>query len=152
MADIGAKMKKKHPGGAPPSFVVTDEIIQQAYELACDGKTNGTIAQALGCRRDKTFEPGELCDAIKKGRLEALKRVEQTAYDIAIKDRNPPMCMFLLKCKAGYREKQEIDVNHSYKPIVITKLDGSTIELSKQKKQQQIEQPVEAEIVEDEDT
>lgn len=45
--------------------------------------------------------------------------------------------------------KDQVDVNVNYKPIVIQKLDGSTIELSRAKAQ--IEGAVEPEIVEGED-
>lgn len=129
MAKSAPKTKKKRGGGPKPVIQITPEMLQQAYELSCLGKTNIQIVTALGFNRHIAFEKGELGDAIKKGRLEALKRVEQTAFDIAITDRNPAMCMFLLKCRMGYREKQEIDLTHSFKPVVIQRKDGTTLEL-----------------------
>lgn len=134
-------MAKRGPKPVP----ISDEMIQAAEEMAAKGDTNCQIATQLGIARLITFEKNELANAIKRGRAKQLKEVERTAFQIALEDRNPAMIMFILKCRAGWREKQEIDITHGFRPIVIRKRDGSTVELSLTKDQKEIEDGKEGE-------
>ena len=97
----------------------------------------------------------EIAAIYKNGEAHAHTRVGRTLYKRATDPDKPDItaAIYYTKARMGWREKQEVDVNHHYKPIVITKMDGSTIELGKQKAVPQIaEESVDAEVLEDNDT
>lgn len=119
----------KKPGR--PEIKISPKEIEQAKALAGYGLTNQQIATIIGISLASINNKPQLLDAIKLGKDLAAGNLHRTAYDLAVKDKNPAMIMFLLKCKHGFRERQDIDVTHRMEPIIITRpSDGSVIELS----------------------
>jgi hypothetical protein len=112
-----------------PKKILTEDQLKLAEKLAADNHTNEQIAEKLGICVD-TIERSELYSGvIKKGKQRLLAKVKRTAYEIALQDRNPAMIMFILKCRGGWREKQDIDITHGFKPIIIQRSDGSQLVL-----------------------
>lgn len=145
--------------GGHNKFVPTEEQIGIIKGCAAAGTPIEDVCELLDGIDRKTWmallqRDPEIASHYKNGQAMAHMRVGRTLYQRATDTEKPDItaAIYYTKARMGWREKQELDVNVNYKPIVITRMDGSTIELSKQKKQQQIEQPVEAEIVEDKDT
>lgn len=125
----------KHAGGRP-EIKITPKELEQAKTLAGYGLTNEQIATIIGIGKSTINTKPELLEAIKLGKDLAAGNLHKTAYELAVKDKNPAMIMFLLKCKHGFREKNELDVTHRMEPIIITRpSDGSVIELSHAQKQ-----------------
>lgn len=124
--------------GRPP-LKITDQMISQVQTLAGYGLTNSQIATIIDIAETTLKSKPEFTAAIKKGRELAAGNLHRTAYEMAVKDKNPAMVMFMLKCKHGWREKQEIDITHGFRPVVIRKRDGSTVELSLTKDRKEID-------------
>lgn len=128
-----------------PTVILDPDKIQQAMDMAGYGLTNQQIATILNISVQSINNKPELLEAIKLGKELAANEIHKTAYTLAVKDKNPAMIMFLLKCKHGFREKQEVDINMGFKPVVITKLDGTKIELGMARAAAQIEAKPESE-------
>ena len=72
--------------------------------------TRGIIpaaAEALGCHRSTVYEylkrHPEIGIELENERETMLDHVEAVAYDVAVKDRNPRMIMYLLNCLGRHR-------------------------------------------------
>lgn len=83
---------------------ITPDQLKQASTLAGYGLTNEQIATILGISLRTINNKPELLQAIKDGKATAAATIMQTAFQIARKG-NAAMCMFILKCKHGWREK-----------------------------------------------
>ncbi len=95
---------------ARPFLKFTNQQIEQVKTLAGYGLTNDQVATVMGIAKNTLYNNDELLAAIKTGQAIAATQLHKTAYEIAVKDRNPAMCMFILKCRHGWREKdQELD-------------------------------------------
>lgn len=126
------------PGGRPRKVFTPDQL-ELASKLAGYGLTNDQIANILRIPRSTINNHEELLDAIKLGKDDAAHELHKTAYELAVKDKNPAMLMFWLKCRAGWREKSEIDVNHQLKPIIIRRRDGGAVELRSTEAKERLE-------------
>lgn len=127
--------KERKKVGRPP-IVFDSKELERVKDLACYGLSNEQICRIMGCGLSKATDPGEFSSAIKVGRDLGAEGLFHSAYHLAVVEKNPAMIMFLLKCKHGFREKNELDVTHRMEPIIITRpSDGSVIELSHAQKQ-----------------
>lgn len=82
-----------------------DKDKQQVSVLGALGLKDEQIALVLGVS-ESTLQKYYNTE-LKSGRVLALARVGQTAYNMAISGEQPAMTMFFLKCRGGWREKPD---------------------------------------------
>lgn len=79
-----------------------DETERRTVEaMALAGYRAEDIAEVLGCCRDTVFR--HYGEALKTHSQVAIAKVAQTLFRIAL-DGNPAACMFILKCRARWKE------------------------------------------------
>lgn len=99
------------PGGRP-KFVPPD--IKKAESLAERGLSYKQIAVILGCsartlaRRRKANEDFEA--ALERGRARGVAAVANVLYDLAIKDRDPATCRFIMRAVGGWDDSRRVEV------------------------------------------
>ena len=85
-----------------PKWVPTDEVNDQAQEMASRGLTVAQIADCLGISESTLYgkqnEYKEFMDAIKKGRAEGLNQVSNALFEKAI-DGNVTAMIYYLKVR-----------------------------------------------------
>lgn len=111
--------KKKNPVGRP-AWVMPDLV--EVERIASLGLTQEQIAHSLGialgtlCEKKKQYS--EFNEAIKRGQASGIKKMANVVFDNAVKGESSS-AMFYLKCRAGWREKQEIDLNANVENRII---------------------------------
>lgn len=89
-------------------FSPSDEQRRTVKALAAVGVPHDAIAGYID------VDPKTLRKAFRleldHGALEATAKVGQTLFSIATVDRNVAACIFWLKARAGWREKQQVEV------------------------------------------
>lgn len=106
---------------------MTDEDRATIKELAAHGMNIEQIANVMNYRRRtlyrRIFKDDELKAVIEEGRSEGLAQVTKTAFQLAVSGECPPMTMFFLKTRGGWRETDKKDEGASDLPknIEITK-------------------------------
>lgn len=112
----------------------TDEDLERLSRMAGNGLTNEQIAAIFGIHRD-TFRSyvqndERISSALEKGKAKAVEAISRACFQSAMDPKGVLDRLFWLKSRAGWREKHEIDHTIKARPIVIHKLDGSTMELT----------------------
>lgn len=92
--------------------------VERVEELAAAGLTEGQIARQLGVCQD-TFtkrkkDQDGVVEALARGRKKAIGTIENVAFQAAMKAGDDPRyqtsMIFWLKCQAGWKERQVIEV------------------------------------------
>lgn len=87
--------------------------IARVTELASRGLSQGQIAAALGISertlRNRKTESAEFAEAIEKGQALGIEAVANALFDNA-EGGNVTAQIFFLKARAGWREKQEVEL------------------------------------------
>lgn len=103
---------EKDKGGRPP-FVITEEIIKQAEGLAMRGLTKQQIADALGMGESTLYEKQKeypkFAEALKRGTAKGIAAVTGKLLE-KVNMMDTASIIFYLKCKAGWREGQIIEM------------------------------------------
>ena len=98
-------------------MLINEDQVQLVREWAGYGLTVGQMAAMLGMSKDtferRVKEDNCLSAALEKGRANAIIDVSKSAYGQATSGKTPAMTMFWLKCRAGWKESEEIQI----KPI-----------------------------------
>ncbi len=102
-----------------------------SFVVGSDPRTFDTqIAEqkALYLAGDKS--PFNLYAALEKGRAMACGEIAKTAFDVAVKERNPTMLIWLSKVRLGWREKIEVEgaIKHTFE--FVTQVEGGSIKQS----------------------
>lgn len=100
--------KKAATGAGRPAYKPTQKEREQVEALTGYGMRADQIADVLGIARSTLFK--HFADEIKRGGAVASSRVHQTAYQMATNGRQPAMTMFWLKCRAGWRETNVLEI------------------------------------------
>lgn len=125
------KRGKGRPVGTKKLENLTDENYQQVELMSGIGLTTEQIAALLRISK-KTFE--RMChsdqkfnDAVKVGRANAIAKVSNVAFKMAMSGKNADMTRFYLRCRAGWSEKLNINANIKQEIIFATKIgdDGT---------------------------
>lgn len=137
--------------GRPP-FEITPQTCQKAEALASQGLTMNQIANVLGMGRTTFFEKkaefADFADSIKRGQDVGVSNVVNALYQSAQGETiteeklvgnkvikmsrklpaNPTSCIFFLKNRAGWKDKQEFTGE-----IKFTKIERVIVEAPKPK-------------------
>lgn len=97
----------------------TDEDYKRIETMAGYGLSLSKIAPLFG-RSLRVFHEYKATDerlalALQAGKSKAHLQVHKTAYDLAVSGKCPQMTMFWLKSRAGWMEKQAVEVKASIK-------------------------------------
>lgn len=94
--------------------------------MAGMGLTMDQIAALLDVCPETLFkmqkEDAKLKSSIEKGRANAILAVSKTAYDMAHSGKSSDMTKFYLKCRAGWKETMDLNVNGKTEVTFITKI------------------------------
>lgn len=117
------------PGGRPPNIYklkLTDEDYTKIQSMAGIGLNMEQMAALLGVCRKTLFKmaslDGKLKETIMRGRANAIMNVSNTAYKTAISGKYPEMTRFYLKCRAGWKESMDLNVNGKTEVTFITQI------------------------------
>lgn len=107
------KPKKKPAARKGKGFEWTPQQAAQAESLSGYGLNNPQIAAFFGCSL-RTWEKAisitpAIKEAMESGRAKAAAAVTRTAYDLATSGKCPPMTMFWLKTRLGWREVERVE-------------------------------------------
>lgn len=101
-----------------PNIKITEEIINKAKKFASQGLTQQQIADALGWGTTSLYkylsENTKFANAIKEGQAQGIEKVANALFKTAIKG-NTAAQIFYLKNRAGWADKQELDVTSETK-------------------------------------
>ena len=101
------------------SFVPTEEQRRTVKAFAAVGVQQPAIAGYIGID-PKTLRK-HFRTELDHGSLEATVRVGQTLFSLATVDRNVAACIFWLKARGGWREKNMLDTDgNAQEPLQIT--------------------------------
>ncbi len=93
---------------------ITKEMIKTAKECAGQGMTIEQIAQMLGFGKTKVFKEmkanEDFAEAIRSGQAKGIEQVTNALFNSALGG-NAVAMVFYLKNRAGWRDKQEVDLN-----------------------------------------
>jgi len=107
--------QKKSTVGRKP-IEITKEIIDQAETLAAQGMTQVQIALALGMGESTLYEKmekyPEFSEAIKSGKAQGIAMVTEKLLE-KVMGMDTTSILFYLKCQAGWRDSQDVNVNSS---------------------------------------
>ena len=96
-----------------PKDVFTPAELRLARESARIGLTRDLIAHVLGISTRNLMyrmkEDQELSAAIHEGQTLAYMEIARSAHELAVKDKNHSMLIFLLKTRFGYRDVAQIE-------------------------------------------
>ena len=96
-----------------PRTELSSGDIRLARKSAELGLNGAMIADNLGIGETTFYtlkkENADLHAAVKKGRSKAQTKLARTAYEVAVKDKNVTMLIFLLKTRLGYRDVSSIE-------------------------------------------
>ena len=125
--------ERRGPGRPPGerSVIIDDAMITRIETVAGLGLNLGQIAAYVGVSR-VTFdryrkEHPRIDDAIDRGKAVAIAAVAQTAYKMATNGKNPGMTAFFLKCRAGWQEKNKLDITHNVKTSFVTQIGADGV-------------------------
>jgi AcrR family transcriptional regulator len=118
-ASKAAKAPSKSKGR--PAYEPTQRDREQVEALAGYGLRADQIADTIGVARSTLFK--HFADEIKRGGAVASGRVHQTAYQMATSGRHPASTMFWLKCRAGWRETNVLEIAKLPKLEVVVSKD-----------------------------
>ncbi len=111
-------MTKRKPGRPP--FKITKEVLRKAEGFASRGMTQMQIADALGINYDTLMKyknlNSDFLEAIKEGQAKGIAKITNALFTQA-EDGNTSAAIFYLKNRAGWADKQEIDLEASVKVI-----------------------------------
>lgn len=108
---------EKGTGPGRPAFKANDETRRYVASMVASGHRQGDIAKVVGCD-EKTLRK-HFADEIATAGVEANAKVADTLYQKAIAGDNTCL-IFWLKCRAGWKEKHEVE--HSGEVAVGTTL------------------------------
>lgn len=95
-----AKRKRGRP------TVATDEKRAQVRRMAKIGMRTKDIAAILGISNKTLYN--SFSEDLAAGEAEASNELTKTAFNLALNG-NVPMCIFLLKTRLGYKDKQVLE-------------------------------------------
>lgn len=80
-------------------------------------------------RMSKEDEKLKVC--IEQGRSKAILKVSRSAFELASSGKNPDMTKFYLRCRAGWKEKVEIESTVKQEVTFVTKIgDDGVVKMS----------------------
>ena len=104
-------MAKRKPGRPP--FKITKEVLRKAEGFASRGMTQMQIADALGINYDTLMKYKNLntdfLEAIKAGQAKGIAEITNALFNQG-KNGNTSAAIFYLKNRAGWADKQEVDM------------------------------------------
>lgn len=92
---------------------------EQVEQLAAQGLNEEQIAINLGISQDtlarRKKDTAEFADALKRGKARGIRQVTNTLWNAATDPEKPNMAaaIFFLKARANWRERADVDVQHS---------------------------------------
>ena len=99
--------------------------LQQVEDLAAQGLTLEEISSSLGINPSTLYrkkkQMRELQDALKRGQSKGIAQVANALFSAAL-DGNTSAMIFYLKTRAGWKEKQTIELEGGDKPIKVQDL------------------------------
>ena len=113
-----------HP--LPHTHIPSAKTRQQVAVLIAEGVKQKVVAQVIGIseltlRKHYKEEIAEASDL-------AASRVVETMYNMATSGAFPQATMFYLKCRRGWTEKHNININHSGGVVDMSKLSDSALD------------------------
>ncbi len=123
-------MSKKKPVGRPP-FKITSDVLKKVEGFASRGMNQQQIADALGINIDtlkkyKNINSSFLV-AIKEGQAKGIAKVTNALFEQS-QNGNTSAAIFYLKNRAGWSDKQEVDLNakvNQREEIKVTFIDAT---------------------------
>ena len=101
--------------------------LDKVEQLAAQGLTNAQISDCLGIGERTLYrhksESAELADAIKRGRAKGIAFVSNKLFD-QCKNGNITAIIFFLKARAGWRDRDAIEIHHGDTPTAINFVRG----------------------------
>lgn len=124
-----------------------DQYVRVA-KLAGYGMTNVQIASIYEMSHT-TFEKllkedEELASAMKAGKEQLNEMVINSAFEQAVSGKVPAMTMFWLKCRAGWKENNQLNITGS---VTLESLIKKSIEDEKKEDAIEVEKTIEAEKI-----
>src|ERR1700757_3628879 len=108
---VNPEISKGRPKVGRRPWTPTD--LDQVEALASSGLTYTQIADALGIHvhtlMRKRSQLEAFAEALKRGRAKGISAVANKLWQLAVGG-NVVACIFFLKCQAGWREVQQVDV------------------------------------------
>ena len=96
-----------------PEFKITNEVLKKVEKFASQGMTYGQIAAALGIDPDTLVKyrrkNSDFSAAIKVGQATGIGKITNALFEQA-KDGNTSAAIFYLKNRAGWADRQEVDM------------------------------------------
>jgi transposase len=121
--------------------VASEKQLKEIESMAGIGLNYDQISTILGIS-PSTFDrrlaendgDNPLNDAVQRGRAKALSNVSQAAYNMAIKEKQPTMTQFWLRCKGGWKDTQfhEVDGKFDVKSQTTQMTDQEALEYVRQ--------------------
>lgn len=106
---------------------LTQEQMNMVESMAAIGLNTPQIASIIGVSASsllrRMHDTPEVGQAIERGRAKGIAKISETAYKMADSGDMPTMTQFFLKCKAGWADKQHVEM---------TGKDGSAIKVKHQ--------------------
>jgi transcriptional regulator with XRE-family HTH domain len=103
--------------------------LERARQLAAQGLTREQIACALGVSRSTVFERindnSDFSDAIKAGAADGIAAVTNALFKSAL-DGNTTAQIFFLKCRAGWQDRNQVELSGSLE-VTPTTLDDAAL-------------------------
>jgi len=104
--------------------VLTKEDIAKIQGLASRGLNQEQIIRVMGLSNGTFYKLkktcAELLEAIKSGKAKGIAEMSNALYEEAIKKKNMTGMIFFLKCQAGWKETQQIELaGKDGKPIEV---------------------------------
>jgi len=94
-------------------ITITNEMLETIYESASKGLTNDQIADQIGIGAttfyDKINKYPDFSKTLKEGRASGIEQVTNALFGSAL-DGNTTSMIFFLKNRAGWTDKQTIDI------------------------------------------
>lgn len=117
MAKAQAKSKTKAKSKTRPRIQID---LKKVEEFAARGLTQEQIANALGISERTLYErkkdSADFADAIKRGQSKGIAEVANVLFQKAITGETAA-AIFFLKARAGWSEKQELQIEGGEKPV-----------------------------------
>lgn len=101
--------------------LTSEKILQQVETMAGLGMNYDQISAILGVS-PATFDrriaensgDNPLNEAARRGRSKAISKVSQAAYNMAIKEKQPTMTQFWLRCQSHWKDTQRLEVDGNF--------------------------------------
>ena len=101
--------------------------LEKVEQLAAQGLTEEQICHCLGFTARTLYthkrENSEISEAIKRGRSKGIAFVSNKLFD-QCKDGNITAIIFFLKARAGWRDRDAVEIHHGDTPTTISFVRG----------------------------